>query len=224
MTYYVSLGHDCIVTDILIYGGLRDVANVFDYVYAFPCHIRHALDTDFKYWIDEEYLTLFYSPFDKRTGTNHSLYSYHTDKMNKKYKFICGFFHHHNLFDPEIRKSFEKRILRYRNMISSEENIIFLTNSKIKDIKEYGIDKYYNRKAKTIIVYLHDSGYGEYDVKLKKINDDWILFYKYPEKVLGKGLTKKPLKVLGPMIANTLKAEFESSAENRNIPPTNATK
>lgn len=154
MTVYIAFGSNCTPADALKFGGLRDFALPFDYIFAFPDTIKHSLDTDFEEWFDIDKMSVHSDdPNDiKRIWTKHSKYRAHTKDH------IAGFFMHHDMTDLSVQETFKKRIQRYKDIVASDKDIVFFTSSSPKDIQENGLLNYHNRSAKTTFVYLRHLG------------------------------------------------------------------
>lgn len=178
MTKYIGLGQDCIVTEILNRGGLRDCSFPFDYIFAFPCDIKASLDKDFSDWLDPKYLVAG-TRHDGHSYTIHELYDSHTKAMRDNNPYISyGFFNHHDVVNDPGRGVFQRRIARYRDVIGSKEDVVLVTTSTPESFKEVGLDTYYNdRTYKTTIVYLKKLGSRKDAAKLSFIHGNWILEY-----------------------------------------------
>lgn len=180
MTKYIGLGQDCNVAEIMNRGGLRDFSLPFDWMFAFPCDIKDSLDKDFSDWLDPEYLEVLNHEMG-HFSTRHINYDSHTSEMNKahNYKLTHAFFNHHNLLDQEDRDAFQRRIDRYREILSSEEDVVFVTNSSPESFEEVGLDTYFdNRPNKTTIVYLFKVGTAKNMAKLSIEDGKFIIKYQ----------------------------------------------
>lgn len=177
MTQYIVFGWDCRVAEILNRGGLREFSLPFDFMFAFPCHIKDSLDKDFSDWLDPEHLTVL-DHHEGHKSTKHSLYDSHTEIFNRNtnYSAVHAFFNHHDLSDPKDIEIFKRRISRYRKIMASDENVVFVTNSSIESFREVGLNNYYqNRSGKTEIVYLKRVHADGDTAMLTKIGDDYVL-------------------------------------------------
>lgn len=184
MTAYVGFGPNCLVSEILTRGGLREFSLPFDFMFAFPCHIKRSLDVDFSDWLDPQYLEAIPRIGQDYTATKHSMYDSHTYKMRQSDPTkTYAFFNHHNLLESKDREIFERRIARYKEIIASGDRVIFVTTASISDIKSEGLHEYYkNRNGQTAIVYLENAGKEEDSAYLVEDSEDYIIKYTCPEE------------------------------------------
>lgn len=177
----MSFGEDCFSGEILTFGGIRTCSFPFDAIGANACHIKHSLDTDFKYWLDEEYLIAVPRLGEDKIATIHTLYDEHMAIRRKNEPHLTfAFFNHHNLLDSHDRGIFERRIERYRNAINSSEPVVFVTTCSIEAFKEVGLVDYFkDRPAKTDIVYLRYLGNNNSEVKVELVKEDGQYFIDY---------------------------------------------
>lgn len=165
----IPFGSNCTPADILKVGGLRQHSLPFDWMFAYPDNIRRTLDTDFREWFDLQYLQAFNDDPNMigRTWTKHSLYRAHTDEH------IAGFFNHHDLTDEATRQMYQRRIDRFKDIISSDETVVFVTNSSKKDMQEQGLLDYFKRDSQTLFIFLDWHKSNNYS---SKINKDTIVY------------------------------------------------
>lgn len=154
MTIYIPFGYNCTPADILKFGGLRTFSLPFDYIFAYADTIKHSLDTDFSEWFNIKNLKVCNDDANdlNRKWTKHSIYRAASNDH------LLGFFNHHDLTDYTTQETFKRRIIRYKEIINSKENIVFLTTSSSEDIKNNGLLDYYSREGKSTFVYLENIG------------------------------------------------------------------
>lgn len=177
----MSFGENCFPGEILTIGGIRNCSYPFDAIFAYPCHIKHSLDTNFEYWLDEKYLIAVPRIGEEKVATIHTLYDDHTVKQRKENPdFTFTFFNHHNLLGSKDRGIFERRIERYRNAINSSDPVVLVTTCSIESFREVGLVDYFkDRPAKTDIVYLRYLGSNNSPAKAKLIKEDGQYFIDY---------------------------------------------
>ena len=150
MTIFIPFGQHCGPATILDQSGLRQQSLPFDWVFAYPEYIKHSLDTNFQEWFKESNLSFCKSP-DGRQVTQckpyHPYIHYEIDSS-------AGFFNHHNLTDQYVQETFKRRIERFKNIIASDEHIVFLTTSSQQSMRDNGLLDYFNRDAKTDFVFI----------------------------------------------------------------------
>lgn len=151
MTSYIPFGYNCAPANILKQAGLRKQSLPFDWLFAYPYVIKDSLDTNFKEWFDKSNLTYLKSK-DGRDVT--ICKPYHINLINTE---EAGLFNHHDLRDIGVQKAFKRRIQRFKDIIASDENVVFLTTSSQEDMVQNGLLDYFNRTAKTDFVFLEHS-------------------------------------------------------------------
>jgi hypothetical protein len=179
----MSFGEDCMSGGILTEGGIRTESYPFDAIGAYACYIKHSLDTDFAYWLDEKYLKAIPRIGEDKIATIHTLYDDHIEMRRQAEPHLTfAFFNHHNLLDDHGRGLFERRIERYRKAINSSEPVVFVTTCSIESFREVGLVDYFkDRPAKTTIVYLRYLGRGrkrsKANVELVRQNGQYFIDY-----------------------------------------------
>ena len=183
MPTFVPFGIDCDPAMMLDHSGLRTRSMPFDWVGAYPEYIKHSLDTDFKEWFDQSNLSYKKASDGRDFTTCKPYFPYIHAAINPE----AGFFNHHNLTDPEIQEKFKNRIERFKQLISSDEHIIFLTTNAVEPLREHGLLDYFKRDARTDFVFLVWEQSGR-NVVEKSIKDGFTVItyfsknkmYNYP--------------------------------------------
>jgi hypothetical protein len=115
--YTCSLGPHCHSSYLLKSNNLKKESYPFDWIFTNHSIIKQILDNDFEYFLDKKYY------IDLRTSAcGHSLYH---NSM---------FWHHNPLKNTENYNYFVRCVNRFREMLSSEQEKLFLY--LVKDIKE----------------------------------------------------------------------------------------
>lgn len=152
MTVFIPFGKHCGPATILRDCGLRRESLPFDWLFALPEYIKDSLDTDFAKWFDPDNLVHFKHPTWGNSMTE--CRSYPIDYESED---TLVFFNHHNLTDPEVQKTFKKRIQRFKDIMASDEHVVFLTTASQEDLAQNGLLDYFDRDAKTDFVFLEYS-------------------------------------------------------------------
>lgn len=149
MTIYIPLGKDCFPGSIIVSGSLNRMSMPFDSVFVSAQHLRHILDTNFSELLKEEYLSI--DTNGNKIITKHSMYPVTMDKNINKFSPSSsdGFFNHHNLFDLETMGRYKKKIKNFKDVVESNQHIVFLSSINSDDFVSYGIYNYFKRFAKT---------------------------------------------------------------------------
>lgn len=191
MVYYIGFGSNCDVSEIMNRGGIRHESLPFDFLFAYPCHIKRSLDVDFEDWLDPQYLELLNRKVDKHPLTKHTMYDSHAEELRKSYPYSnFAFFNHHNLLSEKHRGIFERRINRYKTLVQSKQHLVFITNSKIETMIDVGLHSYYSdRDGKATMVYLDYLGAGDDFVEAKAIDDYLVVQYRSYE-IHGDSISK----------------------------------
>jgi hypothetical protein len=206
MTYYIGFGKDCYVADFMENSGMRSFSFPFDWIFAFPCTIKESLDKNFEDWLDPKYLTNVYNPnrnpeWDRLVSTSHCLYNAHMEELDMLYSDDRhAFFNHHDVLSEEGRALFERRIQRYKNVIASSEDIVFITNSSVNSFIEVGLLDYYkDRNAKTTVIFLNPVYSKETGIKYKNYDSHHVVTYstKHNTKEIAKQICQKLEKHFG---------------------------
>jgi hypothetical protein len=150
-TYIIPFGSNCIPAVIINRsGGLRKFALPFDWVFAYPEHIKRSLDTDFEEWFQTEHMTLEMGIGDVYS-TNHALYPL----TEEHYKYGSkGFFEHFNMLDPINQDKYKRAIVRFKEVIESDERIIFLTTIDKDSLAKHGLLDYFKERGNYEFVHI----------------------------------------------------------------------
>lgn len=149
MTVYIPFGGHCGPAMILDKCGLRKEALPFDWVFALPEYIKDSLDTDFSKWFDLDNLEVL----DRKDGhyqTNCLIYPITSNSKDE----VLSFFNHHDMSDPIVQKTYRRRIERFKNIIDSDEHVVFLTTSTKADMHKNGLIDYFKRDGLTDFIFL----------------------------------------------------------------------
>lgn len=149
MTTYIPFGKHCGPANILKQSGLRIESLPFDWLFAFPEYIRDSFDTDFEKWFDLASLKCLV-----RKGGYVQTDSLHYPIVIPEATDVLTFFNHHNLTDLSVQETFKRRIKRLRDILSSDEHVVFLTTATQSEMEQNGLLDYFNRDAKTDFVFL----------------------------------------------------------------------
>lgn len=168
MTVFIPFGKHCGPATILRDCGLRRESLPFDWLFALPEYIKDSLDTDFAKWFDPDNLVHFKHPTWGNSMTE--CISYPIDYESED---TLVFFNHHNLTDPEVQKTFKKRIQRFKDIIASDEKIVFLTTASQDELSKNGLLDYFDRKAKTDFVFLEHS-YSTKNKVVSSVQGDYL--------------------------------------------------
>lgn len=218
MIKYIGFGYNCDITEILTRGGIRQESLPFDWTYSFPDEIEESLLVDFEDWLDPQYLTIVRNSTSRKIVTSHALYNSHEKVMH-----LDGedrrvvFFNHHNLLDPVDRDKVQRRIDRYRNIVNSDDHMVFITNASRVSIKAVELDKFYQDRGNYSFVYLEHGGYGADAVNLSKIDNDIVITYISDERY-GNGISKmicaELTNIFGGSEDNTLNPSITIPSKN----------
>ena len=112
--YMIPLGKNCLIASIMDSIGIRKISLPFDWVFSSLPTIEHSIDTDFANWLKKEMLVSQY-PL-RRCG--------HVD-------YGPNFFNHHDPSRSPDRESYERRILRFRELMKSGSRLDFVTTGSV---------------------------------------------------------------------------------------------
>ena len=150
MTVYIPFGPSCYPAILLNHIGLRTQSLPFDWIFAHPEHIKRSLDQDFNDWFDQNKLELC-----KRDATN-ELYTKHLNysvKLQKKENELnVGFFNHFDMTSLDRINLTKKRIGRFKNIIESDEPIVFVTFSSEEEFETNGLILYFDRPVSFVFI------------------------------------------------------------------------
>jgi mannose-6-phosphate isomerase-like protein (cupin superfamily) len=164
MTVIIPFGDNCIPASILKdQVNLRSAHLPFDWVFAYPEHIKKALDTDFDGWLDTQYMTLIE---DNNNGysTRHSLYPL---KIENDQGGLSGFFEHFDMTNPDNRDKYARAISKFKELIHSDEHIVFFTTIDYNILQEHGLVDYFKRDKIDFLILKHI----ESDENIAKVED-----------------------------------------------------
>lgn len=203
MTYYIGMGYDCYPAFFMEHAGLRSFSFPFDWMFAFPCTLKRSLDNNFEDWLDPKYLTVINNPNREsdldRLSTKHELYHDHMDEIDRiENNGRHTFFNHHDVLSEDGRAMFERRIQRYKNVINSSEEVVFITSAKMDAFIETGLMDYYNdRKAKTSIVFLDHTDNKKSKPSYTKHGDNYLIEYWHPNHFVSNNFAKNICLTIG---------------------------
>ena len=168
MTLYIPFGADCFPSSIIYHGGLNRLSMPFDSVFAFAPNLKHILDTDFKFFMEKQYLSLHKK--DNKITTSHSMYPVFIKEERKIYDAAPGdvFFNHHNLMDGDTINKYKYKINNFKNTIKSNESILFLSSINVEYLLSNNLYNYFNRKAKTMYVTCDWKYSGDRKIEVKE--------------------------------------------------------
>ena len=138
--YICSLGTSCHTSAFKIRNRLKFESYPFDWIISNPKMILHCLENDFKLFLDKsQYINIF------ENRSSHLIYG--------------DIFHHHNLLDSNDYDYFVRSVNRFREIMKSEEEKLFImtfTNIKnIVNIIEFNKEFSKNTKNYTLLVIYH---------------------------------------------------------------------
>jgi len=152
VTTIIPFGANCVPANILKnQKNLRNAHLPFDWVFAYPEYIKKALDTDFEGWLDPQYMTRI---DDNAAGysTQHSLYPL---KSENEQGGLSGFFEHFDMTNPDNREKYARAITRFKNLIQSDEHLVFFTTIDYETLQQYGLVDYFNRNNMEFLILQH---------------------------------------------------------------------
>jgi len=151
MTVFIPFGQHCGPATILDQSGLRHQSLPFDWLFALPEYIKDSLDTDFQKWFDLDNLVYEKRESDGADTTKCLSYPIYFPEATEP---TLNFFNHHDLTNLDVQEAFKRRIERFKNIIASDEHIVFLTISSQQSMRDNGLLDYFNRDARTDFVFL----------------------------------------------------------------------
>lgn len=174
MRKFVSLGGFCGTAMALRENELYDEAYPFDHIRSLFEGIIDCIDNDFS--------NFFPKKIEKEFTTIRRCKIYNTNGKIVSYRGRYFSFHHHDLDDNTIKKTFLRRFKRFNNLLSSNNEIIFLrttitykSNDEIKMYDKFhkAISlKYPNLKYILIFIIPHQNQTGYY----KNIDQKTFIF------------------------------------------------
>jgi hypothetical protein len=173
MAYIIPFGHNCSTAAILQAGNLRRFALPFDWIFAFPEHIKRSLDNNFEDWFDLQNLKVFKK--GDTVSTAHNLYPLTNDLYIKK---AIGIFEHHDMTSKKDREQFRRNIDRYNTIINSASDIVFFSLISYDQLKYYGLLDYYTRENVYWVVVEYTSNPAKY-IEIKNIDENKTLIKQY---------------------------------------------
>lgn len=178
MTVYIPFGKDCVPASALRISGLRKESLPFDWVFAFPEHIKRSLDVNFSDWFDNNIeIIMDQGEYDDLINENTNT-KYITKHPNYPIKFgNRAFFAHMDFSDPEVVASVKKRINRFNEIRRSNENIVLVTSIPYDQVISYGLLDYFNKDRKIDIVIIEHIKRERKKVRLEKYKDYYRLRY-----------------------------------------------
>lgn len=162
MTEFISLGENCLPDDVLSFLGLKNESYPFGGGRFNIEYIIQLIESDFDGLLDTENLSWGQTEAKAVVRNNH--YTFKHDIYSETV--TLGFeFTHHNVFEEAPRRSFVRKIERFRKVLQSGNNIVFFYNyrySEKNDIKTLenlieqfldALKKKYGHQYKCLIVY-----------------------------------------------------------------------
>ena len=150
MTVYIPFGPSCEPAILLKYIGLRTQSLPFDWLFAYPEHIKRSLDQDFNDWFDQNKLELCTRNETNELYTKHSNYPVKIQKKDNE--FNVGFFNHFDMTNIDRLNITKKRIERFKNIIASDEDIVFVTFSTEQEFEVNGLISYFDRPVSFVFI------------------------------------------------------------------------
>lgn len=167
----ISLGEECTIAYYLKSRNYRKFSLPFDYITSDLDIIIDLMDNNFKDFFNVTKHNIHNDNFNA-DGTN-------TIFINNVYENLT--FPHHNLNSKKIVESFQRRITRFKNLISSDCNIIFI---HLHFKKQINIDKFissinrFNPKCKFKLITLHVIQHNTKNIKKLNTDDEKISSYE----------------------------------------------
>ena len=125
MTEFISLGENCLPDDVLSYLGLKNESYPFGGGRFNIEYIIQLIETDFEDLLKTEYLV--WGKTVAKDVVRNTKYTYanniYSDTVTLGFEFT-----HHNVFEEVPRRSFIRKIERFRNTLKSGRNIVFFYN------------------------------------------------------------------------------------------------
>lgn len=172
----IPFGSNCIPAEILRAGGVRRHSLPFDWLFAYPENIRKSLDLDFSDWFDASLMKVLNSDPQApgRIWTTHE--NYDVSHVHE----LAGFFNHHDMTDLKTQESFKKRIQRFKDIVSSNRHVLFVTSSTPQELEDAGLTRYFDRPSKTTFIYLEHIPSADYFVSYSITGGDVKITYHAP--------------------------------------------
>ena len=127
INHLISLGTHCYTSYLLKGAGLKKYSCPFDWIFSSPGMVGHVINDDFNKFIDRKY---FISTQTVRTqGSKFEFKPVIHDYYRSEFK-ITNVFNHHN---PQLTSDynyFVRSIERFRKMLFSNENVMFIVCTK----------------------------------------------------------------------------------------------
>jgi hypothetical protein len=141
-THIIPFGSNCRPASIIRKGGgIRKYHLPFDWVFAYPWHIKKSLDNDFRDWLDTDQMKLKMGIGDVNS-TDHAGYL-----LTSEHYFggSTGFFEHFDMTNPENQNKYFRAITRFRYIMESNDRVVFLTTLDKEELEEHGLLNYFDR-------------------------------------------------------------------------------
>lgn len=173
MTVFIPFGKDCSPAFILRYAELRKESLPFDWNLAYAQHIKRSFDVKFEDWFTD--IELIYhdglvpDAVQERT-TNKCSTINHNYPISQIDHPGLGFIAHFDLTDPTVVETIKKRIKRFYEIISSDEDIVFFSSSSYEDLDKHGLLNYFNRDAKTSFLFLDYKISNKKNISIDEVN------------------------------------------------------
>ena len=132
--HFVSIGPYCCTARLLKKHNLRTQSFPFDWIYSSLDLIDHALNDEFKIYLDKTY----YRKGTSKSSTKHTFYCKYLDtqllkKHHVRHKFPKSYivssgnlFNHQNLFNEEEYEQIERRCNRLMNLINDGSKVVLV--------------------------------------------------------------------------------------------------
>lgn len=130
MTEYISLGENCLPDDVLSFLGLKNESYPFGGGRFNIEYIIQLIETDFADLLNEQYL--FWGKTVAKDVVRNNRYTFqhniYSDTVTQGFEFT-----HHNVFEEAPRRSFIRKMDRFKAVLASGKNIVFFYNYRYSE-------------------------------------------------------------------------------------------
>lgn len=215
---FVSLGKNCTTSWIIQEGvytdkeieikSLRNFALPFDWTYVKPEYIVDAINDNFTKWLDLTKIKVV-------TRENALPYTQHIDYPIEQDEshYVPALWPNHDLTDPKIYKSMQKRVERFTTLLKSNVEIVFFTTFSVEEFQKFKIFDLFKFIPKKHYVFLYITPHlPPYTLKSHKLELNTI---KENIFIIQQGLSpqdedNKVLKMITNELYNIFKNEINT--------------
>lgn len=186
MTEFISLGENCLPDDVLSYLGLKNESYPFGGGRFNIEYIIQLIETDFEDLLNPDFLVWGQTVAKEVVRNNKYTYqnNIYSDTVTLGFEFT-----HHNVFEEAPRRSFVRKIERFKKTLESGHNLVFFYNyryapnndiEKLVELIRQFLDllkKKYGYQYKCLVIYQTLNEHNR-EIRSSKTEDVFIAEFK----------------------------------------------